>query len=124
MFAAAAPSALFATSLAAQPTPVGKWKTVDDATGEDRSIVVIWEERGKLLGRVERILPKPGKDPDPRCNKCSGANKDKTVKGMTILWDMTRDGNEWTGGHIMDLENGSVYRSKLRPTVFRGDRKG
>jgi uncharacterized protein (DUF2147 family) len=104
-----------ASSLGAQSTPVGKWKTIDDATGEDRSIVSIWEEGGKLLGRVEQVLPKAGKDPDPRCDKCSGANKDKPVKGMTIIWDMIRDGDEWKGGHIMDPENGSVYRCKLKP---------
>ena len=54
----------------AQSTVLGKWKTIDDASGEARSIVEIVEKDGKVYGKVIRIFPRPDKDPDPVCNKC------------------------------------------------------
>jgi hypothetical protein len=45
-----------------QTSPVGRWKTVNDATGKAESIVNIWEEEGRLYGRIEQLL-----DPDPKC---------------------------------------------------------
>ena len=32
---------------------------------------------------------------------------------MTILWGMHRDGDDWSGGEILDPEQGSVYRASL-----------
>ncbi|MCK5402446.1 MAG: DUF2147 domain-containing protein, partial [Flavobacteriaceae bacterium] len=34
----------------------GKWKTVDGETGEEKSIVEIYEEKGKVFGKVVDIL--------------------------------------------------------------------
>jgi uncharacterized protein (DUF2147 family) len=35
------------------------------------------------------------------------------VIGMEILQDLIKSGTEFTGGHILDPENGKVYRCKL-----------
>ena len=46
--------------------------------------------------------------------------------GMTILWDLERDGDTWTDGSILDPDNGKTYRSTLkladngRPLEVRG----
>ena len=51
---------------------------------------------------------------DPVCDGCEGANKNKPVKGMTILWNLKADGaNAWSGGTILDPANGKTYKSKL-----------
>jgi len=94
-------------------TPVGKWKTVDDVTGRATSIVAIWDQDGKLSGRIEQLIPQPGDEPNPLCTKCHDANKDKPIKGMTIIWGLTRQGSEWKGGRIMDPDSGTIYRCKL-----------
>jgi len=94
-------------------SPVGRWTTIDDATGKPKSIVSIWEEAGLLFGKVEEILdPKPD-DPDPRCVKCSGELKDRPIVGLRILWDFRRDGDRWAGGRILDPENGKIYSCNL-----------
>ena len=49
-----------AAPTAPQPSPVGLWKTLDDATGKATSVVSIWEENGKMYGRIEKLV-----DPDP-----------------------------------------------------------
>jgi len=93
----------------------GKWKTIDDATGKPRSLVEIFERGGKLYGKVVGIFPRPGKDPDPVCNECDPSDpRYKTkVKGMEIVRNMKKDGSEYSGGDILDPENGKVYRCKL-----------
>lgn len=100
----------------AQNTPVGSWTTIDDETGKPKSVVEIYEARdGSLAGRVDEIL-QSDRGPDPVCDKCTGANKDKPVKGMVILWGIKQKGNTWEGGKILDPASGKVYSVKVTPT--------
>jgi uncharacterized protein (DUF2147 family) len=94
----------------AGPTPVGRWTTIDDNTHKPSSVVRIWEEGGKLQGSVERLIDE---DPAKLCTKCDGDRKDKPIVGMLILWDMARDGDEWSGGRILDPDNGSTYKCSM-----------
>ncbi len=91
-------------------SPTGRWKTLDDATGRATSVVSIWEESGKLFGRIEQLIDPDPKDPDPRCDRCEGELKAKPLIGLRILWDLRKDGKEWSGGKILDLDNGKVYK--------------
>lgn len=93
---------------AALDSPVGRWKTIDDKTGQAKAIVEIREMNGELEGRVVQIFHSPA--PHPLCLKCTGALKNKPVMGMRILWGMRQNGREWTGGRILDPESGNVYR--------------
>jgi uncharacterized protein (DUF2147 family) len=96
-------------------SPVGKWKTIDDNTKEEKSIVEITQDGDHLVGKIIEIFPKPGKDPNPKCTKCDGDKKDQPMLGMTILWDMKKDGDlRWSGGHILDPEKGETYRCRLK----------
>ena len=94
-------------------SPVGQWKTVDDVTGKINSDVRIWEENGKLYGRIEKLIDGDSNDPDPRCIRCSGDLKDQRLVGLRILWDLTPDGNRWTGGEILDPDTGRIYRCSI-----------
>jgi len=98
----------------AQQSPIGKWKTIDDETGKAKSIVEITQaSNGTLQGRVIEIL-QSDRGPNPTCDKCSGANKGKPVKGMTILWGLRPDGaGKWAGGTVLDPAKGKTYKSKL-----------
>ncbi len=97
----------------AQQSPVGRWQTIDDATGNVKSIVVITESAGALSGRVERVL-QSDRGPSPTCDDCSGANRGKPVEGMTILWNLKPGGDGWQGGTILDPANGKTYKSKAK----------
>ena len=104
-----------ASALAQSDTPAGLWRTIDDKTGKDRSLVRIVDNAGVLEGRVEQILNRqPDDDPDHLCRKCEGERKDKPVIGMTILWGLKRDGQQWSGGEILDPKNGKIYRAKVK----------
>lgn len=93
---------------------VGRWKTIDDKTGQVKSIVEISQAAdGSLAGKVVEIL-KSDKGPNPVCEGCTGERRNKPIKGMTILWNLKPDGaSEWAGGTILDPANGKTYKSKL-----------
>lgn len=93
----------------------GKWRTIDDATGETKSIVEISDRSGIVFGKVIKIFPKPGEDPDPVCDECSpdDARYKKKIIGMEILQNLSKNGSEYSGGDILDPENGKVYKCKI-----------
>jgi uncharacterized protein (DUF2147 family) len=91
-------------------TPVGKWRTVDDRTGKVKAVVAIWEEDGKLYGKIEKLIDPVPNIENPRCIYCLGELKDKPIVGLRILWDLRKDGDLWSGGRILDPENGKTYR--------------
>ncbi|MBN1959978.1 MAG: DUF2147 domain-containing protein [Deltaproteobacteria bacterium] len=106
----------FATFANAQElSPVGKWKTIDDNNGKVKSIVEIRESGGKLYGNIIRLFPEPGEDLNPKCDKCEGGRKNQPVLGMNIMWGLTKDGSEWSGGVILDPENGKTYKCYVEP---------
>ncbi len=94
-------------------SPIGRWKTVDDVTGKVKSVVTIWEETGKLYGKIQKLVDPDPKDPNPRCTPCTGEQKGRPVIGLQILSDLQKDGDAWSGGTILDPESGKVYKCLL-----------
>lgn len=92
-------------------TVIGKWKTIDDETGEAKSIVEIFEKSGKIYGKVFEILDMEHKK--SVCSKCSGEDKNKPILGLTVIKGLSRQGNEYTNGKIMDPKNGKLYQCFL-----------
>ncbi len=86
----------------------GKWKTIDDETGKAKSVVEIYEVNGKIFGKVIEILDKSKED--KVCDKCSGSKKNKPIKGLVILENLEKDGEEWNGGKILDPTSGKTYK--------------
>ncbi|WP_448097239.1 DUF2147 domain-containing protein [Luteibacter yeojuensis] len=100
-------------ALAANDSPVGKWKTIDDKTKEVKSIVEITENGGLLEGKVLQVL-KSEHGPHPQCTECDGERKNKPIEGMTIMWGLKKDGDEWSGGQILDPAKGKIYKVTLK----------
>ncbi len=96
---------------ASPASPVGRWNTVDDATGKVKSIVAIREENGKLYGTIEVLFDPPV--PHPTCYLCKGEMKDLPLVGLQVLWGFERDGSQWSGGQVLDPESGKTYRASL-----------
>jgi uncharacterized protein (DUF2147 family) len=107
---------LFAASVTVQAQDViGKWKTIDDETGDERSIVDLYERNGKVYGKVVKLFPVPGENPDPVCTECDDSDErfNKKIIGMEILRHMEKSGDEYSGGNILDPKNGRVYRCSI-----------
>ncbi len=100
----------------AQMTPVGNWNTVDDKTGEVKSIVRITDTGGSLSGVIAKILVKDAKH-DAICDKCSDDRKDKPMLGLQIIRGAkkTEGKDVWEGGKVLDPESGTNYTLRLTP---------
>ena len=97
--------AALAASISAQ-SPIGIWKTIDDETGEAKSHVQIYEEKGQLHGKVIKLLKSA---PDRKCDKCPGERKNQPVLQMVILEKMQPKAGHWQSGRILDPEKGKWY---------------
>jgi uncharacterized protein (DUF2147 family) len=93
----------------ASESPVGTWKTIDDDSGEAKSLVKIYERDGKLYGKITKLF----KNPDAKCEACDGDDKDAPINGMVIMWGLSQDDDEWSGGKIFDPKKGKTYKCKL-----------
>jgi len=113
---AAAVLTLSAGLAAAQTTPVGLWKTIDDDGKTEKSLVRISENAGVLSGTIEKVFD-PSKQ-DAKCDKCSDDRKDKLVVGMNIIRNIKQDADDkglWAGGEILDPNTGKIYKARLKP---------
>ena len=106
----------FMTPFAIANSPVGQWHTLDEKTGELKSMVIIFEQQGVIKGRVEKILRKDA-DPAAKCDKCSDDRKNQPVVGLEIIRGAKKASgkNVWEDGEILDPENGKTYSLRLTP---------
>jgi uncharacterized protein (DUF2147 family) len=101
---------------AAQVTPAGLWKTIDDDGKTEKSLVRITDSGGVFSAKVEKVFD-PAKQ-EARCDKCSDERKDQPVLGMTIVRSVKANASDpalWDGGEILDPNNGKTYRVRLKP---------
>ena len=87
-------------------SPVGTWKTIDDETGKAKSHLEIYEQNGKMYGKVVKLLQSA---PDTVCDECKGDKKGKLVLGMVIVEGLKAYKDYWKDGTILDPANGKEY---------------
>ena len=93
-------------------TVIGKWKTVDDKTNEAKSIVEVYENNGKIFGKIIEIFDAAKRH--RKCDKCSGAENNKPVLGLVIIKGLEKDDAEYNGGKILDPETGNLYKCIIK----------
>ena len=100
---------------------LGDWKTVDDKTGDNFSVVHIYKATdGLYYGKIAKMLV--GKD----------ADYNKPLEGLVIIRGMryNAEKNQLEGGRVLDPESGKFYYGKIYPEkgklVLRGslDKRG
>jgi uncharacterized protein (DUF2147 family) len=99
---------LFIKLCAFSQSVIGKWKTIDDETGQAKSIVEIFEQNGKVFGKVIEILDVEHKK--SLCTNCTGSDKNKPILGLTVIKGLIKDENEYNSGKILDPKNGKLYK--------------
>ena len=108
---------LFAAIAHAQATPAGLWKSIDDESRKEKSLIRITESGGVFTGKLEKLLD-PTAKADAVCDKCSDERKDKPIVGMTLIKGVKQNADDkvkWDGGEILDPNNGKTYKVRLTP---------
>ncbi len=93
---------------------LGKWKTIDDQTGEAKSIVEIYKRDGQIFGKIVHIIDATKRD--RLCTECKGDAKNKPVLGFELLKNMEKSGKYYKNGTIFNPENGKEYKCRLLVT--------
>ena len=101
---------LFILSMNAQ-TITGKWKTIDDETKKEKSVIEIFKKGDKYFGKIISIVDPTKKD--SKCTLCTDSRKDQPIIGMEIIKNLEQDGDEFEDGTILDPKNGKIYDCKI-----------
>lgn len=89
----------------------GNWRTIDDETGEAKSTVSIYEQEGKVFGKIVNIYNEA--DKNALCDTCEGEEYNKPVIGLVIIKNLEQDGEYYENGTVFDPERGKKYKCKL-----------
>lgn len=90
----------------------GNWKTIDDKTNKEKSIVKIYKSsNGKYYGKIDKLLIKPN---NSKCVNCKDDRKDKPLVGLDVIRGLQKDGDEFTGGTILDPSSGKIYKCAIK----------
>jgi uncharacterized protein (DUF2147 family) len=104
---------LTSSAFAANSTPAGLWKSIDDNSGKPRSLIRISEQHGAYSAVIEKGLLATDTG-EAVCDKCTDSRKGKRIIGMTIVEGIKLKGDSYEGGEILDPENGKTYRCKMK----------
>ena len=95
-----------------QPDPyIGQWISVDDETGKEKSEISLYEEGGKLYGRIYALLLP--EDQGKMCNESKGSEKGKPIVGLVVVQGLIKERENWADGTILDPANGKRYSCNI-----------
>jgi uncharacterized protein (DUF2147 family) len=98
----------------AAESPLGRWGTLDEKSGKVKSVVEIYDQGGKLFGKIVSLSEPNNAQGKPKiCTKCTGADKDQPIVGLVIIKELGPGGERYKGGTILDPEDGKVYKAEM-----------
>ena len=103
-----------AAAPAQEPVITGLWQQVDPSSGKTEAWFLFAERNGVFEGAIAKMFPEPGREPNPRCTQCEGAQKNAPFLGLVIIKGMRRDGLEYEEGSILDPRDGTRYGALMR----------
>ena len=111
---------LFAAPAWAQQLPaeaqayLGDWLVSDDEAEAAEAVMRIYEEGGKVHGRIVRSLeadaPADGSVP---CVDCEGEFEGADLREIPLIRDMEWEGDGFGGGRIFDPRSGRGYQAVM-----------
>ena len=103
-----------AAPVLAAESPVGKWNTIDEKTGKVTSEVEMYEQGGKLFGKITALPEPTDAQGKPKiCTPCTGAEKDQPVVGLVIIKDLSLKGDRYKDGTLLDPDDGKIYKGEV-----------
>ena len=107
----------------------GFWISVDEKTNTETAGWQIWQESGKLSGKILSVADRPQ---DEKATGGKGKSYDNFMNGKDVgtlttvgtswIWDLTKQGDgKWANGYIIDPSDGKRYKCKI--TFHQADGK-
>jgi uncharacterized protein (DUF2147 family) len=107
----------------------GFWISVDDKTGKSTAGWEIYQEGGKLYGKVLSIAGFPQDSLAEACRESyrgfplRGKVNEMSVIGTPWIFGLSLDRNgNWSGGHVIDPQEGNMYRCRITFRPADGNR--
>jgi uncharacterized protein (DUF2147 family) len=101
---------MLAAVVNAQVPFLGEWITIDDESGEKKSVVNIYKaDNGMYYGQIVTLF----ENPDALCTECKDADHNQPIVGLTIVRDMQLMEGELRGGKVLDPAKGKLYYAKI-----------
>ena len=101
----------------------GYWLSIDEKTGKVTAGWQIYQESGKLFGKILSIADFPNTALAEPCRDSyagfpvAGKVNQMTVVGTPWIFGLTLDKTgEWSGGSVINPEDGKMYKCKI---IFR-----
>ncbi|WHP06561.1 DUF2147 domain-containing protein [Acinetobacter corruptisaponis] len=100
-------------------TPEGYWKSIDDRTGEQLSIVEVKKKPdGTYTGTIVYRYPiLNGGATLTNCVKCPEPFKNKPILGLQIAWGLKEDPknpDHYIDGRVLEPKTGNIYKGKAQ----------
>ncbi len=99
---------LFNLNIQAQ-SPIGVWVNLN-GDDEAQSHIEVFELDGKLFGKVIKLLPDAK---ITHCKRCKGKDKGASLLDIYLLRDLSKNGDSWGSGMILDPSKGKEYKCKI-----------
>jgi len=96
----------------AEPSVEGLWEQ-SDSDGKVNAWFVFEKKDDAYVGRLVKGFLKPGEKRVNTCESCPGERKGARMLGLTIVYDMKRDGLHYDDGMILDPRDGSMYHAMM-----------
>jgi len=91
-------------------TITGQWETYDDKTNEKKAVIEIYQTDDLYFAKiVEKFVG----EKNATCESCEGTKKNQPIIGLVIIEDIKKEGDEFSGGTILDPESGKIYKCYL-----------
>jgi uncharacterized protein (DUF2147 family) len=107
------------TAIAADPLE-GYWLSIDDKTGKVTAGWEVYQEEGKLMGKVISTAEHPQDVKAERCKQSyrgfpvPGKVNQMQVVGTPWIFGLNFEKTgHWTGGAVVDPTDGNMYKCKL-----------
>jgi uncharacterized protein (DUF2147 family) len=103
---------IFFTTTGFSQTIFGAWNSFDEETNRLESVIEVYEKDYQAFAKITKITNLENQG--ATCINCSGKRKNAPILGMNILTGLQKEGDEWSGGKILDPKNGKEYKCYIQ----------